>query len=513
MTEDLNSRLASISPPDLGNLVREEVDRQLSTQRQVLNDAIGLATKIVGVAFAILIGIFTVFGLTTWKDIRIEAAELVKKQTEELLKGADAEMGVKTVLTTLLNRAVVASTLARSTRDERDKLAVSFADWTRLRAWITTDTLELQDFTDTLAVLNLQDEDRKTSDANRVLAKMLEANPESQFRWIRDQPDKIEAILSVFKHRDLAPKVIAVLKTGTYSEAIELKAAKYPSEVGFKEGADKLVEVYESLPWGKLKRTVLSSFLSLRPEHPGVVKAITTMLNEEPQADRLEAALDVLKVLWPASSNFDSSLDLSKVRELGPKLVEYLVKNGVRLELSSEQRYASSFILLRRDRFKPKIEAQMPGLLFWIPTAKTGAATGHRLTLEQFAALDPLWDVAARAANAGQLNYLLQLLAPVEQMSTLLDRIPQVEIGYFVVGDDAATIQVVRDSMQPEILRVGDLRGLYVLTNRKAGALQVSWTDPAGLPHTGLLKGIKGTKLRLRPERVPAPSRARDVTD
>ena len=111
MTENINALPTHPDAPVIEKLVREEVDRQLSTQRQVFGDAVGLATKIVGVAFALLIGIFTLFSLTTWKDIKAETAAIVRKQTEELIKGADAETGVKSALNNLMNRAVVASTI------------------------------------------------------------------------------------------------------------------------------------------------------------------------------------------------------------------------------------------------------------------------------------------------------------------------------------------------------------------------------------------------------------------
>ena len=495
MTQSVNPLHGPTSAPDIGKLVREEVHHQLGAQRQVLYDAVGFATKIVGVALALLVGIFTVFGLTTWRDIKASTGDLVRKQAEALLTRADSETGVKATLTNLMNQAVVASALAKYARGEQDQIALSHADWTRLRAWITDENLELQDLADALLVLNLQDDHRKAIIADRVLSKMLETNPRGQFAWIQDQPDKVETILSVFKHKNLASRAIAILSAGQCSEETKLEAAKYPREVGFKEGTDKLLGVHDSLPQGELKQAILESCLSLRPDHPGVLKAVTAMLEERSQPDGLVNVLGVLRSLWPADSSANGTLDLTKIHALGPRLVAYLFENGAHLEL----RYPSRIEMVR-SQFESNAEALIPHVFVWTP-AFQGVSKGHPLSFEEFAALDPLWEMAGQSANRGRLDQLARFLPAIQGGQPHMLAAP-VNIGYSVSGDEDATIEVERSSEQMT-LRVGDLRSLHISAIRKADSLQVTWIDSAGATQTGVLKNIKGTTLELQPERLP----------
>jgi hypothetical protein len=64
-------------PPEIRHevetLVSAEVQKQLDRERNIIKDAGSLALKIIGGAFALLLGIFGVFSLTTWKDIAKEA--------------------------------------------------------------------------------------------------------------------------------------------------------------------------------------------------------------------------------------------------------------------------------------------------------------------------------------------------------------------------------------------------------------------------------------------------------
>jgi len=76
---------------EIQRLVRNEVEAQLAKEQKLLKDSVGLAAKIIGAAITIFLAIFTIFGLTTWRDIKQETTQIVKKQAEELIQKADSE--------------------------------------------------------------------------------------------------------------------------------------------------------------------------------------------------------------------------------------------------------------------------------------------------------------------------------------------------------------------------------------------------------------------------------------
>jgi len=94
-------------------MVRLEVSSQLEAEQKILREAVGLAAKIVAGAIALLLGIFTLFSLTTWRDIKSEVTATVRKQSEDLIQRADSETSVKEVLNDLYNRSVIGAALIR----------------------------------------------------------------------------------------------------------------------------------------------------------------------------------------------------------------------------------------------------------------------------------------------------------------------------------------------------------------------------------------------------------------
>jgi hypothetical protein len=72
-----------------------------------------LALKIIGAAFALLIAMFTIFGLTTRQDVSKVSTEYMKGQVDSLVNGADKESGVKQILNDLVKHAIVDSKLAK----------------------------------------------------------------------------------------------------------------------------------------------------------------------------------------------------------------------------------------------------------------------------------------------------------------------------------------------------------------------------------------------------------------
>jgi hypothetical protein len=125
MSDQIESRIQA--------LVAAEVEKQLGRERVILKDAGNLALKIIVGAFGLLFAIFTVFGITTWKDIKTETAALVKTRIEELIQKSDSETGVRQTLNDLVNKAIVSSELI-ILKGEANKFELPKYEWDCLRS-------------------------------------------------------------------------------------------------------------------------------------------------------------------------------------------------------------------------------------------------------------------------------------------------------------------------------------------------------------------------------------------
>jgi acyl transferase domain-containing protein len=175
---------------DMKAMVQAEIRDQLDRERAILREAGSLALKIVGGAFALLLAIFTIFGLTTWKDVAKQTTDYMKQRVDALIQNSDSETGVRQTLNDLVNRAIVAAELTSLSHQAGKNLDLPKFEWDRLRAWLKTESLETQQFEDTLAILNAQSAERKKADANGFLSEMLNPTDTSAYRWIVRQPQK-----------------------------------------------------------------------------------------------------------------------------------------------------------------------------------------------------------------------------------------------------------------------------------------------------------------------------------
>jgi hypothetical protein len=157
---------------------------QLDRERAILKEAGSIALKVIGGAFATLLAILTVFGLTTWKEIAKVTTEYMKLRVDDLVQKSDSETGVKQVLNDLVNRAIVSSELASKQRGNKDTIELPKTEWDRLKEWIKVESLENQEFSDALAILNAQSSDRKKIDANSFLSEMLNPPDGSSYQWL-----------------------------------------------------------------------------------------------------------------------------------------------------------------------------------------------------------------------------------------------------------------------------------------------------------------------------------------
>ena len=476
-------------------LVQEAVEVQVRKEHQLLKESVTLAAKIIGAAAALFLAVFTIFGITTWGDIKKEAISVVKAQTEDLLKKSDSEANVKENLTELLNRTVVAAQLAGSARNPGKTISLAANDWERLRTWLKVESLPLQDFMDTLKVLDAQDTDRKTIDANRLLAEMLNPPDKSPYSWIQKQPEKRESILRTFKDRGLGFAAAELIVSTALTESIKVAAAEYVQEVAYSEGVDRLLEVYSRMKDGPAKRKTLVACLALRPDHPGVVGAYKTLLTESPTSHSALLVGEALTTIPSIRNAFSSESEREAFRGLAKTLLAYAVKNGIYfVSTYRDDRFSAA----RQGRLEdPDTPVTYPYYQLMMSTSKEGSASGvGSLDFEQFQAFDAYWKLLAESANAGDLVAVQALLPRKDFFDNRLGRsFRRARFSVSFKAEAGAQLLVSEQGGPIKSIDVSALKepAISPAEGRKTpGELEIAWIDPNGQQRTANIKGLKG---------------------
>lgn len=473
-------------------LVRDEVEVQLKKEQEILKESFALAAKIVGVAIAIFLAVFTVFGLTTWSDIKKEAASVISARTDALISSSDAEAGVKQKLSELVNRAVVASALTALARSSEKKVVLPGSDLDRLRSWIRSESLGLQDFKDTLAVLNAQESDRKAQDGAGMLTEMLDPPADSSFKWIKQRPEKREAILEEFKDASLASAATHIVMSSELTESVRSKAVEYVREVGYAEGVERLLEHYAQLKEGDIKRQVLLACIALRPDHPEVIRALQTLLAEPATSHSIQLAIAAIPVLLMIEHyDFNTRADSEASSAVSKLALRFSVDNGAYFTFD----YPGS-----RDPFSRRSSdtPMAPNLLIWRPTSDSGARSESRLSIEQFVGYDVYWELLAELASRNSIAEMISLLPRssadrwdsfenVIHYSIYLDRAEPG--GQISVEKDGVTSSLDISSLSDISLSVSDAR------NQKA--LRLAWIDASRKALSADVKEFKGAGFRF----------------
>jgi hypothetical protein len=196
---------------------------------------------------------------------------------EELIQSSNSETGVKQTLNNLVNRAIVSSALISSKREADEDFVLPKNEWDRLRVWLKIESLDIQDFSDALAVLNTQPWERKKSDANSFLSEMLNSLSGSLYQWIKKQPEKQMAIMHNFMLADMGASAIEIAMSSSASEDLRITAIRYIKELFYLDAFDKLIGL-ASTAGGGLKEEALVTCAVLKPTHPRFTKEITKLL-------------------------------------------------------------------------------------------------------------------------------------------------------------------------------------------------------------------------------------------
>jgi len=434
---------------EIEGLVRKEVEVQLAKEQKIIKDSLGIALKIVGGAIALFLAIFTLFGLSTWRDIKNETAQIVQAQAELLVNKADSDTGVKATLNNILNLTVVNSYLARHSRSSFSELELAHNDWNRLREWIKQEDLSLQEFSDTLSVLNLQADDRKRSDANRVLSELLNPPEESQLSWIRKQPEKIEAILSSFKHKSLGSSALSLVTSKSLTDAIRSKAALYIKEVYYREGVDGLLSAYNHLPWGDTKQQALISSFELRPDRDDVINAVKQIITSDPTSERIDTISSLILVIPYLNTSGDNSPNKEEIHQLHFDLLEYGITNGLYFTVRYPRinQLASSVRRLNSKDAEPRISLMRK-------TSETSASGAGSFSISEFRELTAYWELLSEAANSGDITKFGVLLLRDDNRPIYSG----IELTIIVDGDSGAKFTVKDESGKESELELQKLK-------------------------------------------------------
>ena len=442
--------------------VSAEVQAQLDRERIILRDAGILALKIVGAAFALLLAIFTVFGLTTWRDVANQTTDYMKQRVDNLIQSSDSETGVKQTLNDLVNRSIVASELASLSRQQGKALDLPKFEWDRLKAWVKFESLGIQEFSDTLGILNAQAVGRKKADANGFLSEMLSPPDTSPYRWITKQPDKRLAIMSNFKHADLGASALAIAQSTAVSEDLRLAAITYIRDVNYTEGFDKLIALASGADDGPLKTQALLTSAKLNPANRLFLAEMMKLMSQ-PTFDSISSAAQIVDQLWAEGDPFPNDIDSvveMQVLTTSKELLSFAFRSGAYLQLDT---------LLHTIR-PGNVGPTNPSFSILVPMSKTSARFEGSWTLDGFSKLKPYWALLTDAANGGDKNmiaeYMFSSFGPTSSSA-----------GVTITLGANSSLQVKDDLGNELVLKAGDATAILLLPVRRGSSdLPVQWS-------------------------------------
>jgi hypothetical protein len=479
------------TPVDIERVVRAEVENRMTKEIGLLKESVTLAIKILGAAFAVLLAIFTVFGLTTWRDIKQETAQLVKKEAEELILKADSDTSVKATLNDLLNRTVISSYLAAKLKDSSHAIELPQNDWARIRAWIKNEDLPLQEFSDALALLNLQNDERKKSDANRLIAEMLNPPDKSPYRWMAKQPEKTEAILGNFKHPALGAAAVELVASPALTDSIRGAAAAYVREVRFTDGVDRLLSIYRTLPWGEARKNALIACVTLRPADAAIVAELRRLIEEPSSKERIDTVVAIINILPDIRSQFSPSVNLDELNHISKDMLRYATAHGLYFELV----YPDLQLMAMRARmddeklFSRSLGQVSPSIQMMVMRSKTSAEGAGSMTVAALKRFDAYWTLLGDLANAGDMEGFRRLF--LRSGPNKPENQPRIRVSVFANPD--ASMIVAQDQGPPVTLAFKSIRNFFVSSTNDWSnpEIDTAWVDDTG-EHTGKVTAFRG---------------------
>jgi hypothetical protein len=460
-------------------MIQAEIRDQFDRERAILRDSGSFALKIIGAAFALLLAIFTIFGVTTWKDIANQTTGYMKQRVDALIQNRDSESGVQQTIDDLVNRAIVAAELT-SLSHSKSTLDLPKFEWDRLKAWLKLERLGTQEFRDTLSILNAQSPERKKADANNFLSEMLNPLDKSTYIWILRQPEKRLAIMENFSHPDLGSSAVS-LAASSASEDIRLAAIRYVRNINYTDGFEKVVAIANSSDDDPLKAEALLTSAKLRPTNRLFLSSLTKLMSE-PNSRSIGIAIQMVFQFWKEGEPYPNLNDAdieTQVLATSKELLAFALQGGAYIELRQSPIFSSTdFNTARKGRFSST------NVTFWVPAGKSGA-TGSSLTPEEFGRLKPYWDMLADAANAADGKKLSGYM-----FSSSTNNPINVAISF---GKDSSLV-VKSESGNDFTLKSNDGAEIFLLPkSRIPGELLVQWTKDHRAFNKGVISNFSGT--------------------
>lgn len=501
------AKSSAIPEEKLKEVVRAMVEAQVAKEQAIVKEAIGIAVKIVGASLAILVAIFTIFSITTWDNIESKTLEVVEKKVDTLVSDSKSDTAVKNKIDDLMNRLIVAWQLSRLEKIDPDIMPsepeydLDYDDWRRLESWIMKPTLPLEDFANTVSVLNRQTDGRRDEDADKVFAPMLEPLADtSPYSWLVWQSRKIDSILSSFKHPNLGSRALALIGSDSLSDTTRAAAALYVGDVRYYQGVNGLLEDYAKLGAGPIKWNVLISCVNLGivnppelmegTEGPVALPAVQLVLQDfvnqkDTTKEQLEAATTMIRNLAGSTAGKEASKDL----------ISYLLRKNAHFSIDSETvadvYSVRDTIGIPKSQDPPSVNLDMPAL-----KGMSVAYQDSKIDINEFANLSYYWDYLGELANSGNIDGLATILL----RNTGVKQFPR---GFSYVGiivtAAAGSIATVDLGGADQDIDINSMARVLVSQGRDptTKVITLTWTDKNGVRTSGRLVAFKGTGFKL----------------
>lgn len=441
--------------------------------------------------------LFTVFGVTTYHEIKSQATNIAKSQVERLINQTDSETSVRRALDRLVGRSVMTASLIALRRPETPpfnksitlrtrslerELNLSFDDWTRLQKWVQDEDLDQQDFSGTLVVLAAQDEERARQDAGDFLAEMLNPRARSKFAWMKNQQVKRLAILQTFLRPGLESPALEIATSSESSQELRIAALDYLAAVHYKDGFERLLTLAASGDDEEVALRALLTCAWLDPLDGNIEQAAEKTLKGTATPRNVDKAIRLAAAIWYAPSP-------TKER------TEDIIKAKI-----VEERLGSAKKLLSYGFDNRARTAILDGgvVAIFVKSEKGPDDQAFGVEKERFDQFVPYWELLKDAAMKGDVARI-SVLAPrsasqrglsalrldlSETAGVMVSQSPEGE-GSQVELSESANVDQVLLSRSVE----SELRGDEIL--------KVLWTDTQGRERQGTLVGMSGSGFRF----------------
>lgn len=209
--------------------IRDEVEKCLSRELEKYRELLGVLLKCLAGVGVLLLGLLTLFGWTTWSDIRTQIGSSIEKNVQESLKIADEETGLVGRLNRLRNSALLATAqIERSRSFGSETLNGDPSGCSALLSAVESGVVS-EDDTDSILFLidGAHDVHEKINYEDRIVSRFCSKDgSESVRRMVR------LAILRNFSGGALCSEARNLIAASGGAEDVRIEAIRYISRVG-----------------------------------------------------------------------------------------------------------------------------------------------------------------------------------------------------------------------------------------------------------------------------------------